>query len=248
MTSITRTGKRVAASAMTARDTLATTTAPGARSAAISAGNAVAQPMRLPLQREVARREFGFGDRFMVLAAGLGGPGDDAADETKPRIAGQRAARRVQQRVLARAARPHHQHQHGFPPGRLSLRGPPGRSNLRREIAGPPGLAMTEGSATPCSPPVRRSPARSAWSPARTGWPASVGMAVLERGGNAFDAAVRHGFHLAGGRAAPERPGRRRADHPARRAQTGTQHVDLRPGRRAAAPPRWKISVDSTST
>ena len=36
-------------------------------------------------------------------------------------------------------------------------------------------------------------------------------MATLEKGGNAFDAAVRHRFHAAGGRAASERAGRRRA-------------------------------------
>ena len=66
---------------------------------------------------------------------------------------------------------------------------------------------------------------------ASTHWLASqVGMAVLERGGNAFDAAVRRGLHPAGGGAASERPGRRRADHPARRAGRHAA-CGLRPGR-----------------
>ena len=47
---------------------------------------------------------------------------------------------------------------------------------------------------------------------ASTHWLASTaGMAVLERGGNAFDAAVRGRVRAAGRRAAPERPGRRPA-------------------------------------
>ena len=42
---------------------------------------------------------------------------------------------------------------------------------------------------------------------ATTHWLASaVGQAVLERGGNAFDAAVADRLHVAGGRAASERP------------------------------------------
>ena len=53
---------------------------------------------------------------------------------------------------------------------------------------------------------------------ASTHWLASAtGMAVLERGGNAFDAACAAGLRAAGGRAAPERPRRR----PARRVLGG---------------------------
>ena len=49
---------------------------------------------------------------------------------------------------------------------------------------------------------------------ASTHWIASqVGMAVLERGGNAFDAAAAAGFHPAGRGAASQRAGRRCADH-----------------------------------
>ncbi len=45
-----------------------------------------------------------------------------------------------------------------------------------------------------------------------THWIATaVGMGVLEKGGNAFDAAVRDRVHPAGGRAASQRPRRRRA-------------------------------------
>ena len=75
-------------------------------------GNAVAQAVRLPAQCEVPGRELGFGDGFVVLAGRIGGPRNNPPDETKPRIAGQRPPHGVQQRVLARAARPHHQHQH----------------------------------------------------------------------------------------------------------------------------------------
>ena len=68
---------------------------------------------------------------------------------------------------------------------------------------------------------------------ASTHWLASAaGMAVLERGGNAFDAAVAAGLHAAGRRAAPERPGRR----PARGLLAGGARRAaraLRPGRRA---------------
>ena len=48
-----------------------------------------------------------------------------------------------------------------------------------------------------------------------THWIATaVGMGMLERGGNAFDAAVADRLHAASGRAASQRPGRRRAGHP----------------------------------
>ena len=39
-------------------------------------------------------------------------------------------------------------------------------------------------------------PGRSAWSRRPTGWPSAAGMAVLEKGGNAFDAAVAAGLVL----------------------------------------------------
>jgi dolichol-phosphate mannosyltransferase len=53
-----------------------------------------------------------------------------------------------------------------------------------------------------------------------THWIATaVGMSILEKGGNAFDAASRHRVHAAGGRAASQRPGRRRAGDPLRRAR-----------------------------
>ena len=47
-----------------------------------------------------------------------------------------------------------------------------------------------------------------------THWIATaVGMGILERGGNAFDAGVADRVHAAGGRAASQRAGRRRAGH-----------------------------------
>ena len=70
---------------------------------------------------------------------------------------------------------------------------------------------------------------------ASTHWLASAaGMAVLEHGGNAFDAAVAAGLRAAGRRAAPQRPRRRRADLLLRRGarQAGRR---LRPGPAPAA-------------
>ena len=53
---------------------------------------------------------------------------------------------------------------------------------------------------------------------ASTHWIATaVGMGMLERGGNAFDAGGRDRLHAAGRRAASERAGRRRAAHRPRR-------------------------------
>ena len=52
--------------------------------------NAVAQTVGLPLQREVAGSEIFLGHRFMRLAAGVRGAGDDAADKVESRIIGQR--------------------------------------------------------------------------------------------------------------------------------------------------------------
>ena len=85
---------------------------------------------------------------------------------------------------------------------------------------------------------------------ASTHWLASqTGMAVLERGGNAFDAAVATGLRAAGRRAAPERAGRRGAGRVlvgrARRAARA-----LRAGRRAGggddrALPRARPRADS---
>ena len=89
---------------------------------------------------------------------------------------------------------------------------------------------------------------------ASTHWLASAaGMAVLEHGGNAFDAAVAAGLRPAGRRAAPERPGRRGADPRLGRrrraasrrrcgqgaapaAATIERYSELGPGPRARAP------------
>ena len=68
---------------------------------------------------------------------------------------------------------------------------------------------------------------------ASTHWLATAaGMAVLEQGGNAFDAAVAVGLRAAGRRAAPERPRRRGARDRLRRAR-GAAVRARRPGPRA---------------
>ena len=76
---------------------------------------------------------------------------------------------------------------------------------------------------------------------ATTHWLASsVGMSVLEKGGNAFDAAVAAGFHAAGGRAASQRPARRGADPRCGTRSRGAAD-DLRPGRGARRRRRSRI-------
>ena len=80
---------------------------------------------------------------------------------------------------------------------------------------------------------------------ASTHWLASAaGMAVLERGGNAFDAAVAAGLRAAGRRAAPERPRRRPAGRLLeRRARRAAR--PLRPGRRRRPRPPSSASASS---
>ena len=56
--------------------------------------------------------------------------------------------------------------------------------------------AWRRDAAEPTFTPGRSCRAPSGWSPRRTGWRPRAGMATLERGGNAFDAAVAAGFVL----------------------------------------------------
>ena len=76
----------------------------------------------------------------------------------------------------------------------------PGLQPLRRRAARRPRPQHPE--VTPCSwpptgsPPGRPCAAASACARRRTGWPARAPQAVLERGGNAFDAAVAGAFVL----------------------------------------------------
>ena len=85
---------------------------------------------------------------------------------------------------------------------------------------------------------------------ASTHWLASAaGMAVLERGGNAFDAAVAAGLHAAGRRAAPERP-RRRSSRDLLSGRPRRAADAVRPGRRTCscddrAVPRARARPDS---
>src|SRR5690242_5072823 len=73
---------------------------------------AVAQAVRVPAQREGAvGLRFGKGrvrQRVMVLACGVARPGDDAAHELQPRLAGKALLGVTDYRILAGAARANH--------------------------------------------------------------------------------------------------------------------------------------------
>jgi hypothetical protein len=75
-------------------------------------GNAVAQPVGLPLQGERACEKDGVRDGFMVLAAGFRGSGNDSANETETQIISQRLTRQIQHGILSGTAWPDHQDEH----------------------------------------------------------------------------------------------------------------------------------------
>ena len=75
-------------------------------------GNAVVQAVGLPLQRKGSGGEFGLGDRFMILAAGVVGAGDNPANEADPRIVSEGCAGKTEQRVFAGTAGSDNQNKH----------------------------------------------------------------------------------------------------------------------------------------
>jgi hypothetical protein len=176
--------------------------------------------MRGPRERERARGEFGIGGRFVVLPPDRR-PRNDPPGEADPRVVAEDLPRRLQQRILAGAARPDHQHQHfgvslGFQPGEHGVTWPPKQRRSQSMFTTRPEIAGTFGVV------------------ASTHWLASsTGMAVLERGGNAFDAAVATAFVLQVAEPHLNGPG---GDAPIilHDAKAGTQQGDLRPGPLAA--------------
>ena len=76
---------------------------------------AIAEPVRAPMGEEPPRLhpavELRLGDAFVILAAGVRGPGDGPSGEQEARVVAQRRPSAVEQRVFAHAAGPHHQDQ-----------------------------------------------------------------------------------------------------------------------------------------
>ncbi len=155
--------------------------APGLQVGGDAAGQRVAQAVGAPLQRQVARRgppvEFLVGDALVLLAALDHRARHHPADEAEPAVALQRRVGGIDQRVLARARGTHHQHQHPVDhpvlPGATLALGCAGRNGARRHVHHPTR--------------DRRHVRRGRQHPLAG---QRVGQAVLERGGNAFDAAA----------------------------------------------------------